>query len=405
MKKPIFILPLALILCFMVSCQDKEAMAELNLQVVDARQAGMDPDRLARIPTRMREFVEEGRIAGAVMLLERRDAIVLLEAVGYQDLETKKPMHVDTIFRVASIAKPVTTIGIMLLQEEGRLAINVPLKRYLPEFDSLQVKGTDTPSRPVTIWGLMTHTSGFASERDIFKPSFLKKSLAEVVAIYAQSPLAYEPGTKFVYSSPGFDTLGRLIEVVSGKQYEAFIEERIFRPLGMKDSCFFVSPEKRGRLASFYRTEDGKLHKGAKPNSFAGDLQHEGRVFPAPAFGLYSTAPDLGAMLQMMLSGGTYNGRRILSQASVTAMTVDKVMDEKKPPWGLGWTVTRQAGTFGYPFASSRAYGHGGSTGVFIWADPEKDLAGVFLIHQAGQESWHVGNIFMTMAATAIADY
>jgi CubicO group peptidase (beta-lactamase class C family) len=375
----------------------------LQLQVVDA-QTGMDPERLALIPTRLQEFVEEGQIAGAVMVLARHDGIVLLEAVGYQDLETRTPMRTDAIFRMASVAKPMTALGIMVLQEEGRLSIWDRVGRHLPDLRNLQAEVASERPRPVTLQQLMTHTSGMASEGDLFEQDFFRESLADVVATYATKPLAFPPGTRFIYSSPGFDILGRVIEVVSGTSYEAFMEERVFGPLGMEDSGFFVPPEHRDRIPSFYRIEDDRLQEGAWPNSYSGDLPHEGRTFPAPAFGLYTTAPDLGALLQMMLSGGTYDGHRILSRASVTAMTVDRIRDDEIAAWGLGWMVSRQGRSLGGPLASSRAYGHGGSTGVYVWVDPENDLAGVFLTHQVGQESASARNAFMTMAAAAVVD-
>ncbi len=368
---------------------------------VDA-QTGMDPERLALIPTRLQEFVEGGRIAGTVIVLARHDGIVLLEAVGYQNLATKTPMRTDAIFRMASVAKPMTALGIMVLQEEGRLSISDPVGRHLPDFRNLQTEPANERPQPVTIKRLMTHTSGMASD-DLYPSDFLQRSLADVVATYASKPLASSPGTRFIYSGAGFDMLGRVIEVVSGTTYEAFMEERVFGPLGMEDSGFFVPPQHRVRMSSFYRIEDDRLHEGRRPND-SGDLPHEGRIFPAPAFGLYSTAPDLGALLQMMLSGGTYDGRRILSLASVTAMTVDQILDDEIRPWGLGWNVARQAGSLGGPLASSRAYGHGGSSGVSVWVDPENALAGAFLIHQVGQEAYFAHNAFKTMAVAAIVD-
>jgi len=369
-------------------------------QVAEA--TGMDPDRLAEIPVRMQEFVDERKIAGVVMVLARHDGIALLEAVGLQNLEAGEPMHTDAIFRMASVAKPMTAIGIMVLQEEGRLSLQAPLERYLPEFEGLRIEGAEGPTWPIWLQGLMTHTSGMAPERELFEQAFFERSLAEVVATYARHPLQSVPGTSFVYSSPGFDILGRVIEVVSGKPFEEFMEERIFHPLGMEDSGFFVPIEKRDRLASFYHFEDGQLLEGARPNSYAGDLPHDGRVFPAPAFGFYSTAPDLGALLRMMLNLGRHEGARILSPASVAAMASDQVMNEDLPSWGLGWTVADGAGSVGGRLASAGAFGHGGSTGVNVWADPEKDLAGAFLIHQSDQESSYVQNIFMAMAYAAI---
>jgi len=365
----------------------------------NAVKAGMDPERLMGIYARMKAFVDQGTLAGAVMLAARHGVVASLEAVGYQDVETQKRMRTDTIFRVASIAKPVTAIGIMILQEDGRLVLNDPVGNYLPEFKGLRMKDGSAPGSPVTIQGLLTHTSGMAAEDELFKSEFMTKNLAEVVAVYAQAPLDSQPGTRWLYSSPGFDTLGRIIEVVSGRPYEVFIEG-VFRPLGMRDTHFFLPREKHDRLASFYRFEEGKLHKGAL--GIAADTPHEGRSFVAPAWGLYSTAPDLGALLQMMLNGGTYQGRRILSRPSVKAMTTDQAPKLAPLGQGLGWWVVRSAGLLG-PLTSAETYAHGGSTGVFAWADPEQDLAGVFLKHQA-VGSGNVINAFMAMAAAAIVN-
>jgi len=376
----------------------------LTAPVLSHAQTGMDPERLALIPTRLQEFVDDGQIVGAVMVLARHDGIVLLEAVGYQDLETKTPMRADAIFTMKSVTKPMTALGIMVLQEDGRLSTSDRLGQYLPNLGNLQTAEAGDRFPPVRLGQLMTHTSGMASEGDLYEQDFMRKSLADVVATYVSKPLASAPGTRFIYSTPGFDILGRVIEVVSGTSYEAFFEERVFDPLGMQDSGFFVPPEHRGRMPSFYRIEDGRLHEGAGPNSQSGDLPHEGRVFPAPGFGLYSTAPDLGALLQMMLSGGTYQGRRILSRASVTAMSVDQIRNVEIGPNGFGWQVQTRLFNHGGPLASSRAWGHRGASGVSVWVDPENDLAGAWLIHQIGPEAVSARSAFENMAFAAVVD-
>lgn len=372
----------------------------------------MDPDRLAGVPVRMRELVDEGEIAGAVLLLVRREGIVLLEAVGFRDLEAREPMRTDAIFRMASVAKPVTALGIMMLQEEGRLLVNDAVAWHLPAFQGLSVEVPEERTGPIRLRHLLTHTSGLATERALFEPAHMGMTLADVVATYAMTPLAAPPGTRFIYSSPGFDILGRVIEVVSGEPYEAFMAARVFGPLGMEDSGFFVPAGKRDRLPGFYRHEDGGLREGARPDSYAGDLPHEGRVFPAPAYGLYSTASDLAALLRMMLNDGLYEGVRLLSPASILLMT----SDQSDPfgvaarngfeisPWGFGWSVARLPGVLGGLFGSAGAYGHNGSTGVRIWVDPGKNLAGAFLVHQADRESARAANVFQTMAGAAVID-
>lgn len=356
------------------------------------------PERLARIPARMQELVDDGTIAGAVMLLARHDTVLLLEAVGYADLGSRTPMRVDHIFSLASIAKPVTALGVMMLQEDGLLTTGDFVARHLPEFEGLRVAEPGPGSRGPLIRELMTHTSGLDSEGALFDhDTFFDESLATVVAGYATTPLAYEPGTRQVYSSPGFDTLGRIIEVVSGRSFESFMEQRLFGPLGMRDTGFFVAPEKQARVPSHYWHVDGVLSERALTVSWSD------RRFPAPAFGLHATAADLGALMQMMLNGGTHDGHRILSEAAVGAMTGNQVRADSLPARGFGWTVAG-GGTpdLEISLASGRIFGHGGATGPVVWADPERDLAGVLLIHQADMDVRYARRVFAELAFAAV---
>lgn len=383
--------------------------------------AGMDPERSARIPARMKEFVDSGVIAGAVTLVARHGEVVSLKAVGYQDLETKTPMRTDSIFQIRSMTKPITAVGIMILLEEGRLLLSDPVEKYVPEFqDQLvvdkregeKVLTTKKPSRPITIMDLLTHTSGVPPD---FTPDKPDKTLAEHVAIGSQEPLEFEPGTKFLYSDAGFATLGRIIEVASGQPYEKFIEQRILRPLGMKDSFFFPPPEKCTRIASHYEPQDGKLKR------FEGSLNPDWQSpdgcrafaavvpYPGPSWGLFSTASDMAAFHQMMLSGGTYNGVRILSRASVEAMTAVHSGDLVPERWwgyGLGWGVHRERPSSGaFALESIGGYGHNGLRGTFGLVDPEKDLVGIFMIQlEPGEGQRSVRDTFINMTYAAIAE-
>lgn len=346
--------------------------------------AGMDPQRLARIPARMKEFVDSGLVAGAVTLVARRGVVVSLEAVGYQNLETKTPMRTDSIFQIRSMTKPITAVGIMILLEEGRLRLSDPVEQYVPEFrDQLvvdkregeKVLTTKTPSRPITIRDLLTHTSGIVDKEES------SKTLAEYIASLSQEPLQFDPGTKFSYSDAGFDTLGRVIEVASGQLYEKFIEQRILRPLGMKDSSFFPPPEKNVRIVSRYKLENGKLKKVEDSLTPVVTV-----LYPGPSWMMFSTASDMAAFHQMMLNGGTNNGVRILSRASVEAMTTLQTGDfEVHVPWayGLGWGVNVERPTSGeLPLVSIGAYGHPGILGTFGWVDPRRDLVGIFMVQR-----------------------
>ena len=399
--------------------------------------AGMDPERLARIPARMKEFVDSGTIAGAVTLVARHGVVASLEAVGYQDLESKKPMRTDTIFNIASMTKSLTAVGIMILLEEGRLLLSDPVEKHLPEFrgqmmverrDGYKVVATKKPSRPITIRDLLTHTSGMTGDgapRDPSLPRVLEgKTLAERVQISSQKPLEFEPGTKYHYSSPGFATLGQIIESVTGQPYEQFVEQYIVRPLGMKDTFFFPPPEKCDRIASGYDLEDGKLRRCQSPLFDLCRKRGNGN-YGSSAGGWLSTASDIFAFYQMMLNGGIYKGSRILSRASVEVMTTVHTGDlpasgslptpsgpTSRPELGsgLGWRIIREPlAPDALALESIGSYGHGGRSGTIAWVDPKKDLVGVFLIQRHFGSTHRAGHgpereTFMAMAAAAIAD-
>lgn len=342
-------------------------------------------------------------MAGAVTLVARRGQVVSLEAVGYQDLESKKPMRADTIFDIRSVTKPVTAIGIMILMEDGKLTLNEPIERYLPEFRS--TGKTQGQPNPITIRHLLTHTAGMPLNRPPEIEAITIKrdrTLADVVAILAKQEPEFEPGTQFRYYSGGFAILGRIIEVVSGEPFEQFIKERIFDPLGMKDSFFFVPAEKQNRVASIYRLQDGKLNRWEEVEAYAKNAK-----YPGPEFGMYSTAPDLGSLCQMMLNGGTFKGKRILSRMSVEMMTQNHTLNIKsaitqRPEYqGLGWGLSGDP-MDAFPLTSTGSFGHNGAFGAIIWIDPKKGLIRIFLEHRFGFNN--ESNIFMAMAGSAVRD-
>lgn len=391
------------------------AVALLALRVWAAPPAGMDPERLARIPARMKQFVERGSVAGTVTLVARHGTVASLEAAGYQDLEKKIPMRTDSIFQIMSMTKPVTAVGIMILAEEGRLGLNDPVERHLPEFRGQWVidsKPDDKtrilkrPSRPITIRDLLTHTSGMGGlppegmKELLFK---LDRSLADAVLAYSQQPLEFEPGKKWSYSNPGIATLGRIIEVISGMPFEKFLEARIFQPLGMKDSFIFPPEDKKSRIALVYKLEGGKL-KAAGMETLAGDpwIYRKGAKYSMPEGGLYSTASDLAVLYQAMLNGGTYKGFRLLSKASVESMTTLHT-SETMASYGLGWAVLKGPGSQ-LTLTSPGSYGHGGAFGTYGWIDPKKDLVGVFLIQRFGGGTNEEQTAFQIIANSAVID-
>jgi len=376
--------------------------------------AGMDADALARIPARMKAFVEKGTIPGAVTLVQRHGALAQIEAVGYRDLDSKQPMRADTIFRIASMTKPFTAVAIMMLMEEGRLALRDPVEKYIPQFKNMWViesregdKNGDTKrvmrhaSRPVNLRDLLTHTSGmYGMPPETLDEAIARKTLtlSEMALMASQKPLDFDPGTKWQYSNYGIAVLGRIIEIVADQPYEKFIESRIFQPLGMKDSFFFLSEDRRDRLATLYVLDKGKLQKAPF------DLSDKNAKYPFPEGGMYSTALDLAAFYQMMLNGGTFSGKRLLSRATVDVMTEVhtgelSIGQNAGMGYGLAWSVVRTPdGTL--PLASIGTYGHGGAWGTYGWVDPKKDLIGVFLVQQPEASSERAA--FMAMAASAI---
>ncbi len=383
----------------------------------DPGKAGLDADRSKRIPARMQAFVDQGLIAGAVTLVQRNGALGELDAVGMQNIESKTPMKPDTIFEVMSMTKPVTALGIMILVDEGRLSLNDPVQKYLPEFKSMwvidaRVKDSATgrdkevamkrPSRAITIRDLLTHTSGMREMppeplADIYTK--FQYTLKEAVGFYSQQPLEFEPGSKWAYSNTGMATLGRIIEVVADQPYEKFLDTRIFKPLGMVDTFFFVPEAKKNRIAAVYTAgKDGEL-----VNMGPGILRPNAK-YPMPEGGLYSTAQDMAAFYQMCLDGG----KGILSKASLDAMTT--VHTGALPVWGsnatgygLGFNVVRSAdGTLA--LSSIGSYGHGGAFGTQVWADPKTRLIGVLMIQKFPNDANDVHNVFRSMANAAVRD-
>lgn len=391
-------------------------LSALLLPVLLPAQAQLDPAQLARIAPRMKEYAASSRVSGVVTLLVHKGAVVHHEAAGLRDVESGQPMAKDTIFQIMSMTKPVTGVAIMMLAEEGKLRLTDPVEKHLPEFKGQMVvlrrENAETvlgkPSRPITIRDLMTHTSGLGPAApgiaDIMVT--MDRTLADAVLIYSQQPLEFEPGTRWMYSNTGIATLGRIIEVTSGMPFEKFLETRIFAPLGMKDSHIFLPAEKRSRVAPVYAEKEGKLVK-AGASILAGDpmLYRQGKPYSGPEHALYSTAPDLARFYTMLLNRGTLDGKRILSPASVRAMSTLHTGSLKAghdPGVGFGLTVAVAVGPEALLTGQSiGAFGHGGAFGTYAWADPAKQLAGVFLIAHSGDRR-DVRDAFLTMANAAL---
>ena len=378
---------------------------------------GMDPAVLGRIPKRMQELVDAGVLSGAVTLVQRHGAVASLEAVGWADIEAKKPMKADTIFQVMSMTKPFVGTAIMMLADEGKLAIGDSVEKHLPEFRGQMVtakKNDDgsfllkKPARVITIHDLMTHSSGMsylppAGMKEL--NTTMERTLADAVLLYSQMPLEFEPGSKWQYSNLGIAILGRIIEVRSGMPFEKFLETRIFQPLGMKDSHFFLPAEKHSRLAAIYKKgPDGKLVKAGEETLGGYALNfRKGAKYPAPEWGLYTTAQDLAAFYQMLLSGG----KKLISRSAIEVMTRKQTGQLRaghmpNTAFGLTWEVIDDPrGELAY--LSTGTFGHGGAFGTHGWVDPKKDMVGVFLIQMTGIDPGAKYG-FMQMANSAVID-
>jgi CubicO group peptidase (beta-lactamase class C family) len=322
--------------------------------------------------------------------------------VGSQDLEKHRPMSEDSIFRIASMTKPITAIGIMMLVDEGKLSVKDAVEKYLPEFrGQLMVHGfrnkgkppsdgavsLKNPARRITVRDLLTHTSGLPGWPPGLADLYQKRNrtLAEGILVISQQPLEFEPGSQWAYCNTGIDTLGRIIEVVSGQKYEDFLHDRIFYPLAMNDTTFYPTPAQRERVAITYDKTGDRLVPAA--NTVL-ELPATGARYPVPAGGLYSTAGDLAKLYQLMLNHGTRGNIRFLSDKVIADMTSVQTGDLKTGfvdgmSFGFGWGVVREPK--GVTAAlSPGSYGHGGAYGTQVWIDPAKDLFTVLLIQRNG---------------------
>lgn len=349
-------------------------------------------------PTRaaLHAFVDDGSLSGAVAVLYQNGKVLSFDATGYQDLESKTPMQADSLFWIASMTKPITAMAVMMLQDEGKLNIEDPVAKYLPEFKNqmlVQEKSGDRivlvkPARPITIRDLMTHTSGLVGNSPLDGDALDVLSLKEAVITYALSPLQFEPGTKWSYCNPGINTLGRIVEVVSGEEYAAFLQSRLLDPLGMKDTTFWPTEAQLARLATSYQpTADGKGLEPATIKYLTTPYSNQKRA-PLAAGGLFSTADDLLKLFTMLLNGAEADGKRYLSPESLALMTTDHTGTLKSGftdgmGMGLGFQVVREPVGI-TAMLSKGTYGHGGAHGTQGWIDPEKKTIHILLIQRAG---------------------
>jgi len=352
----------------------------LSLAVPLAR--AEQPPRAEGISKAMTAAVEAKEIAGAVTVVADGQKILHLDATGLADRERQESMRTDTIFWIASMTKPVTATAIMMLVDEGKLSLDDPVGKYLPELGHLKTR--EGQEHVVTIKHLLTHTSGMGEvSADQARPI---TELAGLIPLYAEKPLNFKPGERWVYCQSGINTAARVVEVVSGQPFTAFLDERLFRPLGMRDTTFYLSEAQAGRLAASYsRTQEGDL-KPAANFILLGHAATSRQRFPAANGGLFSTAGDYVRFCQLILNRGSLGGRRLLSEKAVEQMTSLQTGElltgfTEGNGWGIGWCVVRKP-QGPSEVLSPGSFGHGGAYGTQAWIDPVKQRIYLLLVQR-----------------------
>ena len=369
----------------------KKLIPLLLLSIVSLDWTVMARPPVSPVRVVMNGFVADKVIAGSVTAVATKSDILSLETTGFADLEKKTTMPTDAMFWIASMTKPMAAVCLLQLQEAGKLSIEDPVEKHLPEVAGQwmiesRAKGKLTlkkPNRAITIRDLLTHTSGLAN----MNSPRAESTLAELTMAYSKTPLQFEPGSRWSYSNAGINVLGRIVEVVSGTPFAEFLQARVLDPCGMKDTTFWPTPAQAKRIATSYRPDAAGQLQPVEVYFTKGGLSNRKRT-PFPAGGLYSTAADVTRFYQMMLNGGTFKGQRVLQKKTVALMTRTQTGDIKTGfvdgmSWGLGFQVvkTPQGVTASL---SAGTYGHGGAYATQSWADPKTGRIVVLMIQRAG---------------------
>jgi CubicO group peptidase (beta-lactamase class C family) len=387
----------------------------LRAETATPQSVGLSTERLQRVHELVERTIAAGDIAGAVTLVARNGQVAYLEAQGVMDLQSKRPMRPDSMFRLASMSKPVAAVAILMLAEEGKVRLNDPVSRFIPAYANLEV-GVAKPAAPgpapaaqggpgpgaappayykapatreITVLDLLTHTSGLMSGamgNSVASAQFNKRhdlGLKWVEELGA-SPLEFQPGTRWAYSAvAGFDALAHIAEIAAGQEYSEFLERRLFGPLGMRDVTFWPSAEQRSRLATVYQRRDGALVASDNPDSMSGQKYHGG------GGGIMATAETYAQFAMMLANGGELNGVRILSPRSVELMGsafIPSTLPGRPAGegFGLGVRVVTDAAARG-TWLSEGSFGWSGVYGTHFWVDPKENLVGILLAQTANR--------------------
>ena len=401
------------------------------LQPAKPETVGFSPTRLNRIDENITGWLNDGRLNGCVALIIRNGKVIYHKAFGYDDLEKTKPIRLDNIFRIASQTKAITSVAAMILYEEGKFLLDDRVSKYIPEFAKQQVLDkfneadssyTSVPAKTeITIRQLLTHTSGISypqigskQANAIYAKAGLVaglgvevgRQLEDDVKKIAKLPLMHQPGEKFTY---GFNTdiLGHLVEIFSGISLDQFFKKRIFEPLGMNNTYFYLPVVKQSRLVTLYEEVEGKLVSAKQATEQNGAMYinypNTAGTYYSGGAGLSSTAMDYAIFLQMMLNGGEYNGKRLLSRNTVRMMTMNQIGDVSfgVNKFGLGFGITTEKGSSIIPTPEG-VFDWGGAFATTYWADPKENLIGIIYRQLWGTTLGEVPNKFKVLVYQAL---
>ena len=369
---------------------------------------------LTGVGAAMQEMIAKNEIAGAVTVVVTQDKTLHLENTGHADLASKRAMTPATLFWIASMSKPITGAAIVMLQDEGKLHVTDPVAKYLPEFAHLK-----TPSgKPanLTITQILTHTSGLGEATPA--QTLQARTLADLVPVWLAAKMQYEPGAKWKYTQSGINLAGRIVEVVSGMRFDAFLQGRLFDPLGMKDTTFYLTDAQRARLATGYakNKETGALEPAPARSEYDGSRARP----PQGNGGLYSTPQDYARFCQMLLGRGTFGGKRILSETGVRVLSAVHTPAEMPTGffqaeaygkrgmnygWGIGTCVLRTPHEGLAAMLSPGTFGHGGAWGTQAWVDPVKGVAYLLFVQRSNfpnSDASEVRRVFQQAAVDAL---
>lgn len=404
------------------------SLAQNTLAPAKPETVGFSPERLARIDNAMQEYISKGQLPGIVALIVRNGKIVYEKSFGFSDVENKTPLKTDNIFRIASQSKAITALAVMMLWEEGKFSLDDPLGNYIPEFKNPKVlvsfneKDSSYTAEPakneITIRHLLTHSSGIdyaaigtKEGKSIYYkagvPSGIGSNggvLGDKMKILGKLPLKNQPGEKWLYGLNS-DVLGYLVEVLSGMTFDEFLQKRIFKPLGMNDTYFYLPKDKQSRLVKLYETKNDKLVRvaGKIYDKVDPDYPNTNGTYFSGGAGLSSTVEDYAKFLQLFLNKGEYNGVRLLSRKTVELMMTSQLQSPIAERVGLGFGLETEdidhksvvsLGTFNW----------GGAFNSHYWADPKEKLIGIVFTNVYSSPHWSIGNKYRVLVYQAIAD-